>query len=160
MKRYTALVWIINLFKALAWFIMATTFFGLLLLIWPYVTGSASYYGNWFLGLLAAGGLVFAFGSGMALISYAIGEMLDIIMNLSYSVDRIANAQTELLRAQLQTISQSRTTRLADDGQAQQQAATDTPLPHSAAQAIPKALAPAPIPAPPSPPHCFAEGSG
>jgi len=42
-------------------------------------------------------------------------------MNLSYSVDRIANAQTELLRAQLQNISQVRASRLADDGQARQQ---------------------------------------
>lgn len=121
MKRYTALVWIIKLFKALAWFIFVTTLFGLLLLIWPYITGSAVYYGNWLLGLIAIGGLVFAFGTGMALISYAIGEMLDIIMNVSYSVDRIANAQTELLRAQLQNMSQARTARLTDDGQARQQ---------------------------------------
>jgi hypothetical protein len=122
MKRYTALVWIIKLFKVLAWFIFATTLVGLLLLIWPYLTGSSSvYYNNWFLGLLASGGLVFAFGTGMALISYAIGELLDIVMNLSYSVDRIANAQTELLRAQLQNISQVRASRLADDGQARQQ---------------------------------------
>jgi len=65
MKRYTALVWIIKLFKVLAWFIFATTLVGLLLLIWPYLTGSSSvYYNNWFLGLLASGGLVFAFGTG------------------------------------------------------------------------------------------------
>ncbi|MCS6836497.1 MAG: hypothetical protein NZ750_10820 [Anaerolineae bacterium] len=117
MKRYTALVWIIKLFKALAWFIFATTLVGLLLLIQPFTTGPTGY----FLDLLASGGLVFAFGTGMALVSYAIGELLDIIMNVSYSIDRIANAQTELLRAQLQAISQSRVSRLADNGQVQQQ---------------------------------------
>ncbi|MCS6836498.1 MAG: hypothetical protein NZ750_10825 [Anaerolineae bacterium] len=127
MKRYAALIWLIRLFKGLAWLIFAMTPLIVALMIQPLGpwSGLINLRNTWFLEVLVVGGAVFSLGVGMALMSHVIGLMLDMVMDIAYNVDRVANAKTELVRAQLQAISQARTPRLADDRPVQE----PTPLP-------------------------------
>ncbi|MCS6836499.1 MAG: hypothetical protein NZ750_10830 [Anaerolineae bacterium] len=120
--RYTALVWLIRLFKSLAWVFVAVTILAVILYLRPLFWATDVefvYESNPILLMLTNVGFAISLGGGMALISYAIGLVLDIVMDIAHNIDRVANVKTELLRAQLQAISQARTPRLTDQGQAE-----------------------------------------